>query len=231
MDPLLIGGTHQDTLKSWDRVVGALSTAHIRLVAGYPGFWELRSLQRVDGTKMEPRGSFFLIVTDHGEDLVYDRLEAAVDWVDYQAHTGAEVFIGMNPRVREGKDKASVERVTACFVDLDLPDGETQETALAAVTSETPPPSLVVNSGYGLHVVYLLETPAEDKVLWKRVQRGPLRKWKDLGADAAVATDESRVLRLVPYQNRKKWATGVETGILYQSAGRYTKAIAWPTFK
>jgi hypothetical protein len=64
----------------------------------------------------------------------------------------------MNPREREARGKAAVAAVTACYVDLDLTDGESQESALAAVTDgDAPLPSFVVNSGYGLHEEEILQ--------------------------------------------------------------------------
>src|SRR5919201_11820 len=121
----------------------AQTLAHLRLVAGLPGFWELRALQRQGGATMAPRGSFFIIATTTADGaLLYDRLEQAVDWADAQDRTGAEIFVGMNPREREARGKAAVAVVTACYVDLDLTDGESQETALAAVTDgDAPLPS------------------------------------------------------------------------------------------
>jgi hypothetical protein len=47
---------------------------HLRLVCGLAGFWELRALQRLDGGRMEARGSFFLVVTQAGESLIFDRI-------------------------------------------------------------------------------------------------------------------------------------------------------------
>jgi len=186
--------------------------SHLRLVASHAGFWELRALQRLDGTHMAARGSFFIIATQSGEDLIYDRLEHAAQWANEHASHGAELFIGMNPREREAKGKDAVSVLTSCYVDLDLPEGESQEEALAAVTSgDVPLPSFVVNSGYGLHVVYLLREPTADKALWKQVQRGLVHRLSDLGADRSVAPDESRVLRLIPFPNRKRWPRGIAT--------------------
>ncbi len=198
--------------------------AHLRLVAAWPGYWELRALRRIDGARMEARGSFFVIATTHGNNLIYDRLTEAVDWADEQARDGAEIFLGVNPRAREhGKSKDAVEQLTACFADLDMPEGETIESLVSHVTDgDAPLPSLMVHSGYGVHVLYLLSEPATDKLAWRTVQRGLLRRWSDIGADPRVASDESRVLRLVPYPNRKKWPEGRETSILYQSEHRYT---------
>src|SRR5437868_3805634 len=97
--------------------------AHIRLVAGFPGCWELRALRRLGGNRMSSQGSFFLLATETTDGLVYDRLDEAIDWADRQSEHGSEVFLGMNPRDRARGDKESVSRVTSCFVDLDLPDG------------------------------------------------------------------------------------------------------------
>jgi hypothetical protein len=87
---------------------------------------------------------------------------------------------------------------------------------------DTPLPSFVVDSGYGFHLAYLLRAPETDKTLWRRVQRGLVHRFSELGADPKVAPDESRVLRLVPYANRKRWPDGVPTKMLYESEARYT---------
>lgn len=202
----------------------AQTLAHLRLVVSSAGFWELRALHRAGpGSTMEPRGSFFLIATATKEALVYDRLESAIDWAEEHARDGDELFLGMNPRRHAGKSKDAVTTVTACYADLDLPDGVTPEDALATVTDGNQPvPSFVVMSGYGLHLVYLLREPSDDKATWRKVQRGLVRRWSDLGADRAVATDESRVLRLVPFPNRKRWPDGVPTALVFQSEERYS---------
>ena len=35
--------------------------AHLRLLAGLPGYWELRALHRDGATRMTPRGSFWIV--------------------------------------------------------------------------------------------------------------------------------------------------------------------------
>jgi hypothetical protein len=122
--------------------------AHIRLVASFPGCWELRALRRVGGNRMTARGSFFLLVTATSEGLIYDRLDEAVDWAEQQDGSGAEVFIGMNPRAGQAGHKEAVPAVTACFVDLDLPEGYSIDTAVAGLTrDEGLLPSFIVHSG------------------------------------------------------------------------------------
>jgi hypothetical protein len=51
-----------------------LTLQHHRMVAAFPGFWEIRALQRSDSNRMLYRGSFYVVVTQAGEDLIYDRL-------------------------------------------------------------------------------------------------------------------------------------------------------------
>jgi hypothetical protein len=141
-----------------------------------------------------------------------------------------ELFVGVNARSLEGKTKAAVPAVTACFVDLDL-GGESIDEALAALTSgATPAPSLVVHSGYGLHAVWLLREPSRDKARWRVIQQAIVRAFADYGADPACAPDEARVLRLVPYPNRKLSPAGVPTALVMESGTKYDLAALLDAF-
>ena len=125
--------------------------AHLRLLAGLPGYWELRALRRDGANPMIPRGSFWIVATATADGLLYERLDQALAWADGHDRQGTELFVGVDARSTEGKTKAAVPAVTCCFVDLDL-GGESIDEALAALTSgQTPAPSLIVHSGYGLH--------------------------------------------------------------------------------
>jgi hypothetical protein len=66
--------------------------------------------------------------------LLYERLDQALACADKHDRHGTELFVGVNGRSMEGKTKASVPAITACFVDLDL-GGEGSDEALAALTS------------------------------------------------------------------------------------------------
>jgi hypothetical protein len=50
--------------------------------------------------------------------------------------------------------------VTTCFADLDLEGAGAEE---ALTESDLPRPSLVVQSGFGLHALWLLAAPSPDK--------------------------------------------------------------------
>jgi hypothetical protein len=177
--------------------------AHLRLLAGLPGYWELRALHREAGSRMLPRGSFWIVATATDNGLLYERLDEASTWADHHDRQGSEVFVGVNARSIEGKTKAAIPAVTACFADLDL-GGESIDEALAALTGgATPAPSFIVHSGNGLHAVWLLREASRDKARWRVIQHALVRHFANLGADPACAPDEARVLRLVPYPNRK----------------------------
>jgi hypothetical protein len=204
--------------------------AHLRLLAGLPGYWELRALHRDGGNHMTPRGSFWIVATATADGLLYERLDQALAWADGHDRQGAELFVGVNGRSIEGKTKAAVPAVTACFADLDL-GGESIDEALAALTSRRAlVPSFIVHSGYGLHAVWLLREPSRDKVQWREIQRAIVRTFADYGADPACAPDEARVLRLVPYPNRKLSPKGVPTALVMESGTRYGLAALHDAF-
>ena len=183
-------------------------------------FTELRALELIrrddgHGYDWEPRGSIW-----------YDgqNLDEIRSWSREQDARGHDVFIGPNPRFHnQGKKKEDVNTVVACFADLDL-DGERIEEAYQHLTGLARPPSFCVHSGRGIHAYWLIE-PSEDKGLWKRVNTGI---WEDLKgdwkADSAVKTDEARVLRLVPYPNRKTGAGPVSVFPTADPIPRYTLA-------
>jgi hypothetical protein len=198
--------------------------AHLHLLAGLPGYWELRALRRDGANHMSPRGSFWIVATATADGLLYERLDQALTWADAHDRQGTELFVGVNGRGIEGKIKAAVPAVTACFADLDLGD-ESIDEALAALTSgPAPAPSFIVHSGYGLHAVWLLHEPSRDKARWRDIQRAIVRAFADYGADPVCAPDEARVLRLVPYPNRKLSPEGVPTALVMQSGTRYDLA-------
>lgn len=90
----------------------------------------------------------------------------------------------------------------ACYVDI---DGETDWKKVLDLLSELglPPPSLLVESGRGLHLYWrLVPTPAKALPVWQAIQDTLIAK---LGADAS-AKDCTRVLRLVGSINRKAGA-------------------------
>lgn len=172
-------------------------------------YTELRALKRQADSSMKPLGSFFL----NGD------YQPGIEWADRMVSQGAEVFIGVNPRTRnDGKTKDSIDTLVSLYADLDL-EGEGIQEALAELLGLALPPNMIVKSGYGLHAYWRIQ-PTHDKELWKKVNTTIRCKLEHLKADKAVATDEARILRLVPYPNLKHGS--INTEILWFTEGIYT---------
>ena len=101
-----------------------------------------------------------------------------------------------------------------CFVDLDTygtkysakdPEGLSLAVRQRMTDEGIPPPSLVVHSGRGLYLKWLLKSPLPQAALprWNAVQRELVSRLADFGADPK-ARDASRVLRLVSTCNTKQ---------------------------
>lgn len=196
---------------------------HLHLVAAYPGYWELRSLRRAGlSTRLEPRGSRFFHVIATANNLLFDGIEQAADWACEQAAEGSEVFVSASPRSTPGgKQARDVTTVTASFVDIDVAPNHDRENALNGLLQAEPAPSLIIDSGGGYHALWLLEAPDDNLHLWRAVQRGVVQRFSAVGADPVPALDRARVLRLVPFANRK-YVDPRSTAILRESEHRYT---------
>ena len=76
--------------------------AHLRLLAGLPGYWELRALRRDGANHMTPRGSFWIVATATTDGLLYERLDQALAWADGHDRQGTELFVGVSLGARYG---------------------------------------------------------------------------------------------------------------------------------
>lgn len=95
----------------------------------------------------------------------------------------------------------------SCYVDIDLGREATHydldEAREALLGAGIPNPSIVVFSGRGLHLYWLLQaTPAKALPVWQRIQDTILKALKHVGADGACR-DCTRVLRLAGTINSK----------------------------
>ena len=89
----------------------------------------------------------------------------------------------------------------ALYVDLD--DQTDSYAVLDALTdAKLPGPNIIVSSGTGLHLYWLLEPlPPQALPVWQRCQDALIKVLKPLGADSA-AKDCTRLLRVVGTRNR-----------------------------
>jgi archaellum biogenesis ATPase FlaH len=116
------------------------------------------------------------------------------------AHISKEnIYFGCATREGHGGSKEHCREIPAFWVDLDFKNSS-KETVLETLANFKLPPSVVVASGGGLHVYWLLKTPLSAKnPRLEPVLRGLAQT---LGADL-MAAEKARILRLPGTLNRK----------------------------
>ena len=116
---------------------------------------------------------------------------------------GANVFFGVNPRLRMGSKKGDVALCRCLWADIDsVQQSDTQRWQCL------PEPSLIVDSGHGVHLYWILK---ESFVVSNDGQRehveGILKgMYQILSADSVQ--DVSRILRLPGFANVKNFRNG-----------------------
>lgn len=125
-----------------------------------------------------------------------------------------DVWIGQNEFFRPNRRLVSLTRLCACYLDIDTykmehlrglsPASLGMFVQDAVRESGLPAPSLVVYSGQGVQLKWLLERPVPKDALprWQAVQAELCRRLAHIGADPR-ALDASRVLRVVGTVNNK----------------------------
>ena len=166
---------------------------------------QLQSLQ-VDGKYVELRA---IGQNKTQQFFMNGNIEEALVWANARANDGADVYVGINPRDKKSGTREDVQTVTALYADLDLGGVGVEEAIEELLSNSFLQPNRIVRSGRGLHAYWHIE-PTADKALWRKTNVALQQRFAHLKADKAVATDEARILRLVPYPNTKKDAGAVE---------------------
>jgi hypothetical protein len=188
---------HPQIATSFLGLKGGLHLALILRHTPPQGFLEIRALKRIsNGSRMQSSGSRFIPCPAQDQEC-----QRQLSWAESQAARGNEIFVGYNARILKGKSKRDVTLVTACYADLDLHDADVSM-ALAAAREAPVRPDLIIDSGYGLHLAWFVKATS-DKKKWQSAQRAIESYFAEHCADPSVSTDESRVLRLVPFPNLK----------------------------
>lgn len=124
-----------------------------------------------------------------------------------------------------------LKSLNLCFVDLDYYYTDTYEFwepervsaallyAIEDADVQVPPPSLIISSGQGLQIKWILEKSLPRQALprWNAMQRVFVERLSSFGADPK-AKDASRVLRLVGTVNGK---SGERVRVIHDSGLRY----------
>ena len=161
----------------------------VTLHADRPGFFSLL----IKPSGLTPRQSSYRV------DLLPQVL-AALD-PDIDSYMSQATFFRPNRRL------VNLWHLPLCFVDLDTYKtsyGKLHEEPLSLAVRQrladigVPPASLVIHSGRGVYLKWLLKSPLPQAALprWNAVQRELVSRLVDFGADPK-ARDASRVLRLV----------------------------------
>ena len=112
-----------------------------------------------------------------------------------------EVYVGAAPRRGEEGTKAGVSRLLAIWADLDAKGSHTRESRTEQLMKLLLQPSIVVWTGGGWHVYFLLEKPADGPEELQRAELVMRRLAAGLASDPVH--DRSRILRVPGTYNWK----------------------------
>lgn len=134
-------------------------------------------------------------------DIFFGYANETSQMVNYLADRNREIsacniYISANPRANFwGSSKSNIKIARSVFVDFDkISSGE----ALKKIR-RFPKPSIVVESGHGVHIYWRLKDPITDLHFWTDLQK---LLSKELGSDGSVC-DPARIMRLPGFNNVK----------------------------
>ena len=127
---------------------------------------------------------------------------------------GDEVYAGVAPRLGEVGTKSGIACLSALWGDFDAKGAHTAEGRLQQIKALPYHPSIVVWSGGGYHVYWLLREPAEGPEKMDQAERVMQRLAK--GLDGDPVHDRTRILRVPGTKNFKhREPRSVEIEALY----------------
>lgn len=158
-----------------------------------------------------------------------ESIEEISAYADAMVHKGYDAYFALASfKTDEGRTNTNADSLGSFFLDIDCGPNksyETQDEGVEAlinfvVQSGMPKPTLLVNSGRGLHVYWVPEQPIP-KDEWKPLAESlkALCQKHRLHADPAVTADVARILRIPETLNFKDPTNPLPTKILL-SRGR-----------
>ena len=140
-------------------------------------------------------------------------VEEINNYADAFVHRGYDAYFALASFTDDsGRTNANAEQLNSFFVDLDCGLGKPyadQSAGLVALKefikkTELPKPTVIVNSGRGVHAYWVVEQPLP-KAEWKTLAEGlkALCTAQNLHADPAVTADVARILRIPDTLNFK----------------------------
>lgn len=135
------------------------------------------------------------------------------------------VYVSQNTFYKPQRRIETLRQLRACYIDLDCYKTKYSKDAVIYLlekdyfNTKIPRPNLVINSGRGLYLIWLIEpVPYMALPLWRVIQKYLYEQIKEFGADK-MAIDPTRVLRLVGTINAK---TNTRVEIIDTYDYRYT---------
>jgi len=110
---------------------------------------------------------------------------------------GGHIYIGANPRKRQGGKAEDVALAQCVFVDID--DTTVDQARQQIVDAGLPTPTCLINSGHGVHAYWRLNETMADLPAWSAAQK----KLIGILQSDKVIHDPPRVMRLPGYVNHK----------------------------
>jgi len=126
-------------------------------------------------------------------------LPEIIPWLQQLNAERAQVYFGANPRTSRGGSKAKDVILARClFADFD--DGATYHDVMRRIRlAGLPAPTVVIQTGGGIHCWWLLAEPVKDMAAWTRRMKQIIAA---TGADKTIH-DAPRVMRLPGFVNQK----------------------------
>lgn len=149
--------------------------------------------------------------------------------------TGENIYIAPNTMLNtKCRQKENVGHLTAFFTDIDYskikehrtksPVQVAGEVMLHCKKYHIPLPTMIISTGHGLHVWWMLNRPMQARFIhvWDAIQTCIYNEFKFFGADAC-AKDAARFLRVPGTMNVKDKNAPAEVAVIYMNA--YRKAV------
>ena len=137
-----------------------------------------------------PRRHYTTASELHTLDAELDKANAAVQ----------NIYIGANPRSRRGGKAKDVALARCLFLDFDNTTLDKAATRIEEVG--LPDPTLVLESGHGVHAYWRLTEPMCELEVWRRAQKALIVQG---GADVDKKIhDPPRIMRLPGFMNQKQ---------------------------
>lgn len=182
------------------------------ITSGYDGIWEVRVIDK-SMSKVINRKFF-------------DNKKEVFEWFDrnFDYLKDKNVYFSLLPRIKKSGTKEDVKNGNVFVIDMDFKTDKLRLEANAKLVYRVLNdimlrPSVIADSGHGLHVYYKLSNPVEIE-RWRKLNRLLFKLFKKFFKDVTVEMkDEATCIRVIGIKNNKE--EPIETRFLYEDYVEY----------